>query len=433
MNVERRERAGFIFTMDALLTMTLSVLILSSVAVHHFPYPNAEALNAQRLAHDIINACSQSAEHVQSCPFAFPPERSCGSMALDTIAGMYPAYRFYIQYEDPWLLGLLPDAVDDGAGGMSYAAWYESNREAIDAGEIDDARAGAFQQYLGYARQDLVEIEDPNPRCVVTEADVIDLGTCEVPPYDANGAAWDAGEGECVLMTITTSDDCTPDPPLGYATEWRMDPPSLGRFEQSINEDAEDPTIRYVSTYGINFFADNPELATPDQMAEDRELDRLLPKLFPEVFPPEKDPPEANPPTPRTYAARTVREALEGAESIADHSRDIIDTVLNLPNGINDITDDDDPSRFIKFRRCFDNSRYDDDPSNDCDNPFGFFCSCHIPEQIPPRTVYCVEREVMLCGLNLDRNSCGEALDSPQVQPLACPQIVTVKVCVWRE
>ena len=438
MSMERRERAGFIFTMDALLTMTLSVLILSSVAVHHFPYPNAEALNAQRLAHDIINACSQSVEHVQRCPFAFPPERGCGSMALETIAGMYPAYRFFIQYEDPWLLGLLPETVDDGASGMSYATWYEINREAIDAGDIDDTRAGAFQQYLGYARQDLVEIENPDPRCVVTVADVTNEGACEVGPYDANDAEWRAGAGECVLNDITTSDDCSQAPPpipplIDYDTAWLEDPPGPGRFEQRITEDAEEPTVRYVSSYGINFFATNPELATADQMAEDRELDRLIPKLFPDVFPPEKDPPEANPPTPRTYAARTVREALDGAEDIRDKSRNIIDTVLNLPNGINDITGDDDPARFFKFRRCFDNSRYDDDPTNDCDNPSGFFCPCHIPANPPPRTVYCVEREVTLCGLNLDRNSCGDALDPPLVQPLACPRIVTVKVCVWRE
>ena len=365
MSMERRERAGFIFTMDALLTMTLSVLILSSVAVHHFPYPNAEALNAQRLAHDIINACSQSAEHVQSCPFAFPPERSCGSMGLETIAGMYPAYRFFIQYEDPWLLGLLPDAVDDGAGGMSYATWYEINREAIDAGDIDDELAGAFNQYLGYARRDLVEENPPGP----------------------------------------------------------------GRFVQRISEDAQDPTVRYVSTYGINFFASDPVLATADQMADDRELDRMLPKLFPNAFPPEKDPPEANPPSPRTYAARTVREAMEGAEGIAETANGILSVVPVVP----DIVADDDPARFFKFRRCFDNSRYDDDPSNDCDNLFGFFCPCHIPTNPSPRTVYCVEREVTLCGLNLGRNSCGDDLDLPQVQPLACPRIITVKVCVWRE
>ncbi|MDP7080024.1 MAG: hypothetical protein QF415_09050 [Candidatus Undinarchaeales archaeon] len=417
--MERRERAGFIFTMDALLTMTLSVLILSSVAVHHFPYPNAEALNAQRLAHDIINACSQSAEHVQSCPFAFPPERSCGSMGLETIAGMYPVYRFFIQYEDPWLLGLLPGAVDDGAGGMSYAAWYEANRVAIDAGDIDNELAGAYRIYLTeYAKREIVEVEDPNPRCVVTTID-------NDPDCTTAGGTWDGGVGECVRADVTTAEDCT----VVDDGEWRMDPPGLGRFAQRINEDAEDPTVRYVSTYGINFFATNPELATADQMAEDRELDRLIPKLFPKVFPPEKDPPEANPPTPRTYAARTVREALEGAEGIAGAANRIISVVPDLP----DIVADDDPARFIKFRRCFDNSRYDDDPSNDCDNPFGFFCPCHIPTDPPPRTVYCVEREVTLCGLNLGRNSCGDDLDPPLVQPLACPQVVTVKVCVWRE
>jgi len=350
-------------------------------------------------------------------------------MALETIAGMYPAYRFFIQYEDPWFLGLQPDTVDDGTGGMNYAAWYEANREAIDAGDIDDVLAGAFNQYLGYARQDLVEQDDPDPRCVVTEADVIDAGTCEVAPYDANGAAWDGGAGECVLETIITTDDCTPDPPLGYTTEWREDPPGPGKLVQRITGDAEDPTVRYVSTYGINFFASDPSLATADQMADDRELDRLLPKLFPEVFPPEKDPPEANPPTPRTYAARTVREALDGAEGIAETANRIMSVVPEVP----DIVADDDPARFFKFRRCFDNSRFDNDPTNDCDNPFGFFCPCHIPANPPPRTVYCVEREVTLCGLNLDRDSCGDALDSPQVQPLACPRIVTVKVCVWRE
>lgn len=434
--MSERERSGFIFTMDALLTMTLSVLILSAVSMHHFHYPNAEALDAQRLAHDVINACIQSTEHPQECPFAFPPEQTCGTKTLRAIAGRYPTYRFFIQYEDPWLLGLLPDAVTAGAGGLTYAQWYETNRAAIDTMDrlsLADRTtlAAQFIQYINFAREDLVGPIPLDQECIAIGAV---QATCPNAPYNGGvpdyDGTWDIANNRCRLA-LNAGDKDTCEDITAFPTQWD----DLSKLQKVMADDAQDPLIRYVSTHGINFFATDLQNPTVQQIVADRELDRLVPQLFPDVYTPEKTPPETNPPSPREYAARTVKEAQDSAAAIKRTVEGITDVII--AGGTTLITDDIDPARFIKFRRCFDNDRFFDDPKVhpdvECDTELGYLCSCSIPTDPPPRTKYCVEREFTLCGLNLERDQCGQGQVMLQVtQPLACPRIVTVKVCVWK-